>query len=136
MANRRFNQFLYSLRKGLTFLEGNFVVGATGAVGTVKGAGIASITKTGTGAYRITCQDAYYRYLAGTWGFIDPTGLVGSSGIVEVQIVGNPNTTAQSKYIDVVMRNAAGSAANPTQGLVFGFTAFLDNTSEVPANEK
>ena len=134
MADRRFYQFTESLRRKLTFIEGNFVVGSSGAVGTVKGAGVKSITKTGTGLYRITLEDAYYRYLAGTFGFVDAAS-VGIPSIVHVTVIGNPNTTIKSKYIDIAMYNAT-VLADPSANLVFGFTMWLDNTGEVPANEK
>lgn len=133
MADRRFTQFFYSFRKAPTYIEGNFVVGGTGAVGTVKGAGIASVTRTGTGAYRITLEDAYNRYLSGTWGFVD-AATVGIPTVKIITVIGNPNTTIRSKYIDIQCWGASG-AADPDANLVLGFTMIVDNTSVLPANE-
>ena len=134
MADRRFIQFLHSFRKKLTFLEYNFVVGGSGAVGTVKGAGVASITHSGTGLYRITFEDAYNRFLSGGSGFVDGAS-VGSPVIMATTIKGNPNTTIQSKYIDVAMYNTAGALTDPPANLVWGGWAMVDNTSVLPANE-
>jgi hypothetical protein len=71
MANRNFQNPIQSLHVNPIFLQGNVVIGATGAVGTVKGAGISSIVRKGTGVYAITLQDNYYRYLAGGAGVVE-----------------------------------------------------------------
>ena len=133
MADRRFTQFFYSLRKKPTFLEFNFVVGNAGAVGTVKGAGVASITHTSTGLYRVTFEDAYNRYLAGGGGFVDGAS-VGIPTVKTVTIIGNPNTTIRSKYIDIAFYNAT-VLADPDTNLVYGGWCIVDNTSVLPANE-
>lgn len=72
MANRRFYQFLFSLNPAMTFLEGNFVVGSTGAVSILKGSGIQSVTRLGVGTYQITLSDSYFRYLGGSAGLVAP----------------------------------------------------------------
>ena len=135
MADRRFTQFFYSFGKHPTMLEGSFVVGGTGAVGTTKGMGLASITRLDTGKYRLTFEDAYRRFLAFSHCFVDIVGSTGTSGIMEVAVLGNPDTTLQSKYIDIQMRASGGSAADPAQYLVFYFKATVDNTSTLPSNE-
>jgi hypothetical protein len=101
MANRFFNQFLFSFNKMLTYVEGNFVVGATGAVGTLKGSGIKSVVRLYTGTYQINLEDSYPRYLAGMTGFIAPvTGASVSMGSLVtnttyiITALGN-STTAQ-----------------------------------------
>ena len=48
------------------------MVGATGAVGTLKGSGINSVTRLSVGTYKITLEDSYYRYLGGNVGFVAP----------------------------------------------------------------
>lgn len=81
MANRYGYQFLYSRNPMLTFIEGNFVVGASGAVGTVKGSGVESVTKLSTGTYQIKLEDGYPRYLIGGAGIVAPlTGSPVSDG--------------------------------------------------------
>jgi hypothetical protein len=184
MANKYGYQFLYSYNPMLTFVEGNFVVGASGAVGTVKGSGIDSITKLSTGTYQIKLQEGYPRYLSGTAGAVAPTtgsavnagsfsvgttyviasvgstdfaaaGMnssltadvgvpfvatavgsgsgtalaVGDSGIVSVEVVGNPNLTVPSGIIIIQCMSDAGAVANPASGSVIGFTMMLRNST-------
>lgn len=74
MANRAFFQMLASLVERLTFIEFNFVVGASGAVGTVKGSGIKSITRVQQGVYMIQLQDSYNRYFGGACGLVEQPG--------------------------------------------------------------
>lgn len=72
MANRYFTQFFYTPHKMPVLLDCNVVIGSTGAVGTLKGPGIASVTRLGTGLYQIKLQDNYNRYYMGGWGFVSP----------------------------------------------------------------
>ena len=81
MANRRFYQFTFSLNPALTYLEGSFVVGSAGAVGTTKGSGFQSVEHLATGVYRINLADEYNRYLHGNAAFVAPvTGSPVSAG--------------------------------------------------------
>jgi hypothetical protein len=72
MANRFFQQFFFSLNHAPVFLEGSVVIGATGAVGTVKGSGLLGVTRLAAGVYQLQFEDAYNRYLGGTAGFVSP----------------------------------------------------------------
>lgn len=63
MASRRFFQFTQSLNPGLTLIQGTVAIGATGAVGTVTGSGISSVTRLAAGTYLVKFQDNYFRYL-------------------------------------------------------------------------
>lgn len=58
MANRLFEQFLFSFTKMLTGIHGQVSLSAAGAVvsSTIRGA---SVAKTGTGLYTITLDDKY-----------------------------------------------------------------------------
>lgn len=132
MSNRYYNQFLHSFRKKLTFIEGSFVVGTTGDVGATTGAGVTSVTRTGTGAYRITLQDKYNRFLGA--GFSFDEAAVGSVGVSEVNHK-LPQTGIPAGYLDVQMRNASGTAANATAGSTFYFNILVDNTSVLPSSE-
>lgn len=188
LANRFFNQFLFNLNHMMVYLECNFVVGASGAVGTTKGSGIASIVKLATaGTYQVNFQDPYYRYLGGSSGFVSPvsgtpvaagsfvtgttyiiispgttnfqavglaTGIVpqpgvaftatgpgsgtgsvetaAASGIMSVEIIGDPNTTinnSSSPYMIVQCLNSSGAPTNPAAGSVMGFEFFLRNSN-------
>jgi hypothetical protein len=73
MANRYFTQFFYTPHKMPVLLDCNVVIGSTGAVGTIKGPGIAGVTRLSAGVYQIKLQDNYNRYFMGSWGFVAPT---------------------------------------------------------------
>lgn len=169
----------------LTFIEGNFVVGGSGAVGTVKGSGIASVTLLSTGTYKIKLEDGFPRYLSGTAGAVAPSSgatvndgslVVGTtyiilsvgttdwvaagldadvvpavgvsfvataiggagtgtaravvdSGIVSVEVVGNPNLMVPYKTLIIQCISDAGAVDNPVSGSVIGFTMMLRNST-------
>lgn len=58
MANRRFEQFCYSLIKKKTEIEGIVSLSAAGAVSSQDIPG-GTIAKSGTGEYTLTLQDKY-----------------------------------------------------------------------------
>jgi hypothetical protein len=70
MSSQVLEQFFYTQIKEAVLLEGNFVVGSAGAVGTVKGGGIASVELLAAGIYRINFDVMYNRRLNGTAGAI------------------------------------------------------------------
>jgi hypothetical protein len=72
MANRSFTQFFYTPHKMPVLLDCNVAIGATGAVGTIKGPGIAAVTRLGTGVYQIQLQDDYYKFYLNKWYFAAP----------------------------------------------------------------
>ena len=67
-----FETLFLSLIKQPVLLEGNVVIGGTGAVGNVKGGGIESVERLGTGVYRINFDRRYNRYLSGGSALIAP----------------------------------------------------------------
>jgi len=129
MANRLFDTKLNTLVKELVFLEGNAVIGGTGAVGNVKGSGIKGVTRTGTGAYTLVLDDTYPRYLGGTVGFIHTAA--GGSGIAAVEVASYTVNTevADGTGIKIKCYDYAGSAADPASGSVMGFIIWLRNSS-------
>lgn len=73
MANRNFaNSRMYTGHVMPVLLDGSAVIGSSGAVGTVKGPYIKSVTHLATGLYQIQMQDNYNRYLGGYSGFVSP----------------------------------------------------------------
>jgi hypothetical protein len=131
MADRRFDQGVWTLQKEVCLLEGNFVVGSSGAVATVKGSGISSVVKNGTdGNYTITLEDSYNRYLAGTWGIIKNTSF---SGVSNIEIQQDPATfqaTFQAnKTITIQCYDNSGAAVNPAAASVIGFLVFARRSS-------
>lgn len=137
MADRYFDKGLWSLQKEVCFIEGNFVVGAAGAVGTVKGSGVASVVKdTADGAYIITLDDSYNRYLSGTWGIIHSGSF---SGVSNIEIDFNPaNFQADfqtNKQVHIQCYDNAGAKVNPAAASVIGFVVFARRSSVVGKGE-
>lgn len=118
MANRMFNQFLFHLNHTMVFLEGNFVVGSSGAVGTTKGSGIKSFVRLAAGQYQVNFQDAYYRYLGGSSGFVSPvSGTPVASGSL------TPGVTYIIVTVGTTDWHAAGLAASVTPAVGVAFSA-------------
>ena len=134
MANRNFEKTLNSLNKGLTFIEGNAVIGSAGAVGTVKGSGVTSVTRTGTGAYTIKLQDKYSRYLGGHTGFINAST---GSGIASVEVASLTvnDEVADGTGIKIQCYDYTGVAADPASASVMGFYCWLRNSTIVGKGE-
>lgn len=120
MANRSFKRTIYTYEQDIVEIFVSMTVGATGAVGTVKGP--ATIARTGTGAYTITLADAFHRLLGVQAVNMDAT----SSAIVYWQV---PSDTAdadiRSKQVKVAAYSATATAADPANGskIVFRITA-------------
>lgn len=101
MANRSFTQFFYTPHKMPVLLDCNVAIGATGAVGTVKGPGIAAVTRLGVGVYQIQLQDDYYKFYLNKWYFGAPvTGAAVNDGsfvvgtMYQITSVGTTNWAA------------------------------------------
>lgn len=127
MANRYMQQFFYSFNHGITFLEGSFTVGASGAVGTVKGSGIASVTKNSTGNYTIALEDKYMKFLGANFNLVAAS----YSGIATVEVADTSIDThvQDGTGIQVVCYDGTGTAANPASGAIVYFSIVLRNSS-------
>ena len=137
MANRRFYRgtSFCSLERELVKLFGSVVIGAAGAVGTVKGMGVESVTKGATaGLYTIKYEDAYKRYMFGNVNFVSAAG----SGVAKVEVIASPATFqsgfTSSRSVTIQCYDYAGAAVNPAAGSVLSFDAWLRNSSEGPAD--
>ena len=119
MANRRFEQFCYSLIKKKTEIEGFVTLSAVGAVVAQDIPG-ATLTKTGVGAYLLTLQDKYttclgvYTQLAETAEDLQAVpGAVDVSSaktvVINTKTAGvNTNAGATARlYVKVVLRNSS-----------------------------
>lgn len=101
MANRYYTQFMYSLHKMPVIIDGTVAIGATGAVSSVKGAGIQGVTRLAQGVYQIKLQDNYFKLYAFHGSLRSPsTGSAVSGGsfvagtLYEIDSLGN-TTDAQ-----------------------------------------
>lgn len=62
MANRRLTQFMYSPHAMPVVLDCNIAIGATGAVGTIVGPMISSVTRLAVGTYKVKFQDNFNKF--------------------------------------------------------------------------
>lgn len=133
MSNRYLKQFSYTLEQDVCCLFGSMVVGAAGAVSTVKGGGIKSITKqVADGQYEIELEDTWNRFLFSSSGFVDDAPI----NIASVQVLEDPalfqsDLKADKKY-KIQMLDFAGAAANATAGSVFSFCIWVRRSSVGP----
>jgi hypothetical protein len=133
MANRFFNQFGKTLEKEVVSLFLHATFGASGAVtlDAVNSKGIASMTKIGTGAYRIVfgttpkSLDVYYKFFAAMATF--KTG--GSPAAAQdMYITDLKHNIVGSCYIDVQF-NDSGASTNPGSGEEVFMEIKLGNSS-------
>jgi hypothetical protein len=130
MANRRFNQFQYSLEFAVVNLFLKATIGSSGAV-TISAAnskGIASITKeSGAGKYTIVLSDAYNKFL-GLSAVVNNAAGISVSADLGILTSGTNVATATGGTL-VVQFSAAGSAANMASGDVVYMHIVLGNSS-------
>ena len=132
MANRFFNQFGKTLEKEVVSLFIHATFGASGAVtlDAVNSKGIASISKTGTGAYRIVfgtspaSLDVYYKFFAALPSFKSAS----APAAPEMHIAALAHNVVGSCYIDVVF-SSGGAATNPASGEELYMEIKLGNSS-------
>lgn len=128
MANRRLNQFRYSIENMPTDIWMNVSFGANGAATLVSGKnqGISSISApTASGAYTITLQDNFARLLEADASFI----AAGAPAAPEM-VIREDNSAAAGKTIKVVFYAPDGSTATcPASGEVGLIHLVLKNSS-------
>jgi len=128
MASRLFQRGgVLTLEKDIVILFGNAVIGAAGAVGTIKGSGILDVVHGVTGVYTIQLEDKYARYLGGSVGFVSAAG----SGIasVEVSDLNCQALIAAGSPIPINCFDFAGVLADPAASSVLSFMFILRNSS-------
>lgn len=99
MANRRFTQFFYTPHAMPVLIDGNFAVGATGAVGTVVGTGISSVTRLSAGIYMIKFQDNYTKLFGASATIQSPVSAsnvavtaIAPATVYQITVVGTTTT--------------------------------------------
>lgn len=112
MANRRFTQFSYSMHPFPVTIDCNFDVGATGAVGTLRGPGVTSVTRLAVGTYKVLFQDNYNKFFGVTHWLASPN----SGANVAVTAI-NPTTV----YVITVVGTTTTAGWN-TAGVPVGTT--------------
>lgn len=103
-------------------------VGGTGAVGTVAGAGISSIARTGAGAYTITLSGPFNKLLGFRWIF--GGGTASGIGSIELsQSLATQLTDIRASTVRIQCYSAAATAADPASGSVLQFEVVGRNSS-------
>ena len=138
MANRQFQQFNYSMEKGLVRLYARVNIGATGAptlVTTTTNSGnpsngILSVTRASAGRYVFTfggsgSLDTYQRLVYANVNVLNST----ISGAVSTQIAVEAVTTVTAPAVTVQCLAAAGTAVDPNNGDVLLAEFVLKNST-------
>jgi hypothetical protein len=120
MANRRFEQFKYSLIKKQTEIEGVISLAADASIVSFDMPGVATVAKSSTGAYTVTLQDQYnacmgiYTQVAETAQNLEAKPgaqdvSVAKTVVVNTKVNGtNTDATATCKiYVKIVLRNSS-----------------------------
>ncbi len=127
MANRVTNQFVRSLERQIVKLFGNVAIGATGAptLSVSLSKGIASIARTGAGAYTITLQDQYLALAQ----FSVSIQLASGAPAAPIVVVRTVNLLAAAPVITIQFLNTSGVATDPDNGTTLYMQINVDNSS-------
>lgn len=117
----------------VVILNGNFTIGSSGAVGTVKGAGIDSVTKESTaGQYSIVLEEAFNRLL---WADASVVGAT-FSGVFAIEAINDVQAAVRAKTkITIQCYDATGTAVNPASGSVISFIDVVRRSSTTRGGE-
>jgi len=133
MANRSFTRSFYTLHAMPVLIDLNFAVGASGAVSSLKGPGVASVTRLSAGIYSIKLQDNYNKFYGlESWLKAPVTGSAVAGGafvagtVYEIFTLGN-TTLAQWQAAGLPV------GVTPAVGVSFVATAVGAGTGSVKA---
>lgn len=134
MANRNWASGgkIYSMHVMPVIMNVTVQVGATGAVTSIVGSGIASVARASAGVYLITMQaQTNFNKLYFASGSLQspPSGL---SGVSTVEIQNAPNAsvaTAAGGQLTVKCLDAAGAVVDPASGSALNVLMLLSNSS-------
>lgn len=131
MAINNYN-VAYAIERDVISLFGFLTIGASGAVASVKGGGIKSITKkTGDGEYEIELEETIQYFLGGNSFTVSDNST--GSGVARIETHMDP-TTVQSvikstKKFIVQCYDFTGAKVNPVSGSVVGLQIHVRRTS-------
>jgi len=122
MANRNYNRY-QALEKEVKTLFAKVAIGSTGAptIDASKSLGIASITRTGAGAYEVTLQDKYMRLM-----HLDVHIQTPSAEDIKAHLIAD-NVASTAKF--TFRCDTAGTATDPASGDSFLIRVDLKNSS-------
>ena len=120
MANRNFNR-KQALEKEVKSLFAKVSIGATGAPTLVSPVGIASISRTSAGLYRITLQDKYASLKS-----VSVMQIVSSPQDLHFQV--KAEDVASAKTVDIICLTGT-TATDPSNGSTLHIQIDLKNTT-------
>jgi hypothetical protein len=116
MGNRYMNQFQYTLEQDSVTLFGGVNIGPSGAVASIYGYGIESVSLIGTGVYDVVFTDKWSQLLDFDFKTFDDA----DSAIAKVQLFEAPESVQADVKADRTLRikclNFSGAAAEPANG--------------------
>lgn len=129
MANRNFpSQRVFSFHMMPVRIDGSISIGATGAVSSTSGKGVASATRVGTGHYQIVLQDPFNALLSLS-ARMKAVNATTPSGIASVELISSAITTATGGTVDIMTIDKTGVLADPASGSAIQFELSLNNSS-------
>jgi hypothetical protein len=106
-------QFLYSKVPMLSMIEGQILVGASGAVTTASGAGVQGVTKLATGIYAIRVQDNFNAFIGADFSVQAPVSAL--AAVTAGSFV--TGTLYQIVTLGTTVYSAVGLASGITQAV-------------------
>lgn len=129
MANRRMNQFRYSMEYNVVDLFAVVTIGGTGAPTLTIGGGITSISRTSAGLYVITLTDQYNKLL-----HVSNQAVTSTSAQAAPLMTVVSETVATTKIITIQFRAIDNTTAtDPASGEVLLIKISLRNSSLTPS---
>ena len=127
MANRNFPSGgkIYSFQVMPVMIQLDINIGASGAVSSISGSGVASVTKSSTGTYLITLQDPYNSLMCVLGNMQVASGV---SGVDSIEQIGSfvSSVSGATLSIQTLLNNAV---ANPASGSTINLMIMLNNSS-------
>lgn len=138
MANRNWASGgkIYSMHVSPVLIDATFTIGGTGAVTGVVGPLVTSVTRTGTGIYRLNLQNNFNGLFMALGSAQSPNS--GLSGVATIEIQNSPNTNVTSlatPTLTIKTLDAAGAVVDPASGSKISILAYLSNSSIQIAGE-
>ena len=129
MADRSYPGHLQTLEQIPRKLYVEFSIGSSGAATLVRGKGVKSVAKTGTGIYLITLQDLYSRVLGMTW-YVKNSSTVPNAPYVFESADSTLLTTGTFTVSTAAFSGASGAVVvtEPASGNVYRLALDVKNT--------
>lgn len=132
MANRNYvsGGKIYSMHVSPVMLDVTIAIGATGAVSSITGSTIASVTRISTGIYKINMQDNFSGLYSAVGSMQSPPS--GLSGVLGIEIQNAPNAAVSllsAPSLTIKTLDAAGALVDPASGSSIMCIMYLSNTS-------